>query len=465
MDDRGHLAQAWLDRLGAQAVRHQVLGIDGAMEIAIERAELARIPERIGGFCRELDLRLVELSSPEHDAWHAVLAWSDEVGRPRLLALEFCGDWCWGPRRFLRSEELLAAPPDVRLVHAVLKILKSGNAQGMESENLAQLWRQEPRGAMEQVARFFRHASDRRLVAQAAKHADWSSVREALPRLKRAAMRATPVYPAAALGSALRLAWSTVAPAGAALAFIGDNRPRREAVQEAVLRDLAGALPGLSVHAHGLGEDDPADLRVVFDDEHYASRIEDAVAVDGAQPLAALIAEVELAVLRWLECRVERRYPDALVGRNPPAARVLQWVSIHRIPLGKEIAQVVLNCDLQNRLRAPILMPHPYGIVIEPGVEIGNRVTIMQQASIGRSPHGDPGGSPVIEDNVYIGPGARIIGRVRVGRNAIVSANAVVTRDVPSHCTVIGVNHVLGRPERRAVVSPRRHAERSVVNS
>ena len=464
--DKGHIAQAWIDRLGAQQVRHRVLGVDGSMEIAVARDELDRMPELIAAFCRELDLRLVHLASPEHDAWHAGLAWSDEVGRPRLLKLELFGDWCHGPRRMLRSEELLAAPPDVRFIHGVLKLSLNGSAAALEGENLSRLWEQEPRGAMEQVACFFRHASDMRLVAQAAKHKDWSGVRAELPRLKRAAARATPFHPAAVLGSALRLAANALAPQGASIAFIGESRVRREAVQDAVERDLGATLPGgLDLQAHGLGEDDSADLRIVFDDAGYAALLDDAIAVDSGQPLPGLLAEVELAILRWLECRVERRYPDALVGRNPRAARVLQWVSRMQLPLVLPLVEVIFNSELKSALRAPILMPHPYGIVIEPGVEIGNRVTIMQQASIGPSPAGGPPGAPIIEDNVHVGPGARIIGPVRVGRNAVIGANAVVTRDVPSHCTVVGVNHVLGGPERRVVATTRRDIGITVVNS
>jgi len=67
---------------------------------------------------------------------------------------------------------------------------------------------------------------------------------------------------------------------------------------------------------------------------------------------------------------------------------------------------------------------------------------VMQQASLM--------GAPVIEDNVVIGPGARIIGTLRIGRGATIGANAVVTEDVPSHETV--------------VVEKRREIRRSVVN-
>jgi serine acetyltransferase len=76
---------------------------------------------------------------------------------------------------------------------------------------------------------------------------------------------------------------------------------------------------------------------------------------------------------------------------------------------------------------------------------------------------GDGSGVPVIEDNVFIGAGAKVLGRVRVGRGATIGANAVVTRDVPSHCTVVGANRILGAAE--AVVAGRRPKQDTVVNS
>jgi serine O-acetyltransferase len=46
---------------------------------------------------------------------------------------------------------------------------------------------------------------------------------------------------------------------------------------------------------------------------------------------------------------------------------------------------------------------------------------------------------PVIGDNVYIGPGAKIIGRVNMGSGVAIGANAVVTKDVPDNAVVVGV--------------------------
>lgn len=48
-------------------------------------------------------------------------------------------------------------------------------------------------------------------------------------------------------------------------------------------------------------------------------------------------------------------------------------------------------------------------------------------------------GPVIIEDGVWIGEGACILPNVRIGRYAIVGANAVVTRDVPPYTIVGGV--------------------------
>ena len=41
--------------------------------------------------------------------------------------------------------------------------------------------------------------------------------------------------------------------------------------------------------------------------------------------------------------------------------------------------------------------------------------------------------APVIGDNVYIAPGAKIIGGVTIGNNVEIGANAVVTHDIPDN--------------------------------
>jgi serine O-acetyltransferase len=216
---------------------------------------------------------------------------------------------------------------------------------------------------------------------------------------------------------------------------------------------------GLRMLEQHPGEARRADFRVVFEAPAELSELDDAVLLRRGASLPAMVGETVGAILRWLEHRVERRYPGAVVGANPWPAKMLQ-----RFPWTGFFLQSRVAC----RIRSPVLMPHPHGIFIERGVEIGSRVTVMHQVTIGRKnptpPAEQGGGVPVIEDNVFIGPGAKLLGPVRVGRGATVGANAVVTRDVPSHCTVVGANRILG-VEAPAVAARRREEEDTVVNT
>jgi len=77
------------------------------------------------------------------------------------------------------------------------------------------------------------------------------------------------------------------------------------------------------------------------------------------------------------------------------------------------------------------------GIVIHARAVIGDRVVIGSGVTIGgRSGLHDV---PIIEDDVDIGTGAKVLGPIRVGRGAVIGANAVVIHDVPPHAVVAGV--------------------------
>jgi serine O-acetyltransferase len=123
---------------------------------------------------------------------------------------------------------------------------------------------------------------------------------------------------------------------------------------------------------------------------------------------------------------------------------VAHWLLRHHVPL----LPVLLT--LFNRVVFAVQLPAAtklgrgvklnysgLGTVLHPRAVIGNRVQIGPGVVIGgRSEIWEV---PVIEDDVQIGVGAKVLGPVRVGRGAIVGANAVVLHDVPPGAVVAGI--------------------------
>lgn len=98
------------------------------------------------------------------------------------------------------------------------------------------------------------------------------------------------------------------------------------------------------------------------------------------------------------------------------------------------------SIPLQTVIRGAPVFPHGQsGIFISAHAEIGYDCTIFHQVTIGANtlPASKNYGAPMIGNNVYIGCGAKIIGRVRIGNQVRIGANCIVTRDVPDNCTVV----------------------------
>lgn len=86
--------------------------------------------------------------------------------------------------------------------------------------------------------------------------------------------------------------------------------------------------------------------------------------------------------------------------------------------------------------KTPPILPHYLnGIIVSYYAKIGSNCTINQQVTIAE----DNEKAAVIGDNVFIGTGAKILGNVHIGNNVRIGANAVVVKDVPDNCTVVGI--------------------------
>ena len=80
--------------------------------------------------------------------------------------------------------------------------------------------------------------------------------------------------------------------------------------------------------------------------------------------------------------------------------------------------------------------PHGlYGIIISPYAKFGKNVRIFHQVTVGDDGR-DSHNVPIIEDDVFLYPGCKVLGKCTIGKGAKIGANCVVSFDVPPYAIV-----------------------------
>jgi serine O-acetyltransferase len=90
-----------------------------------------------------------------------------------------------------------------------------------------------------------------------------------------------------------------------------------------------------------------------------------------------------------------------------------------------------------------LALTHGWALVVNSGAKIGGNVTLFHGVTLGRRDHISTDGKrhteyPLIEDEVWIGPHATIVGGVRIGRGSRIGAGAFVTDSIPPYSIVTG---------------------------
>lgn len=94
---------------------------------------------------------------------------------------------------------------------------------------------------------------------------------------------------------------------------------------------------------------------------------------------------------------------------------------------------------LETNIAGGLQFFHYSCIIIAQSVTIGKNASIHQGVTIGRVFAGKYNGVPTIGDNVVIFAGAKLLGKIHIGNNVVIGANAVVIKDVPDDCVIAGV--------------------------
>ena len=80
---------------------------------------------------------------------------------------------------------------------------------------------------------------------------------------------------------------------------------------------------------------------------------------------------------------------------------------------------------------------HYGGITVSSIAVLGRNCNLSQNITIGVSGAGEKRGAPTLGDNVYVAPGARLVGKIKIGHNVKIGANAVIHKDLPDNAIAV----------------------------
>ena len=161
---------------------------------------------------------------------------------------------------------------------------------------------------------------------------------------------------------------------------------------------------------------------------------------------------------------------DAMIARDPAARNRLevallypgfQALMFYRLShalwqrgwcmLGRSVSQLgrwITGIEIHPgaKIGRRFFIDHGMGVVVGETSEIGDDVTLYHGVTLGgvapsvdSDSQRDQKRHPTLEDGVIVGSGAQVLGPVTVGSGARIGANAVVTKDVPSCVTMVGI--------------------------
>lgn len=99
-----------------------------------------------------------------------------------------------------------------------------------------------------------------------------------------------------------------------------------------------------------------------------------------------------------------------------------------------------------------VVFEHQGAVVIHGCVTLGDGCIIRQGVTIGNRTLDKPLEAPALGKNVNVGAGAKILGKLTIGDNAVIGANAVVLKDVPAGALAVGIPAII--KESRGATTP-----------
>ena len=137
---------------------------------------------------------------------------------------------------------------------------------------------------------------------------------------------------------------------------------------------------------------------------------------------------VQLLTLLWEAQEFRNLYYHRLFRGNAAGRLAMYILKIIYRPFP------YLWLDSSCNIGAGLFIQHGFSSIIM--ADMGENCWINQQITIG---YKDKSGRPQLGDNVRVTAGAKVLGNIKVGNNVTIGANAVVVKDVPDNCVVVGI--------------------------
>lgn len=124
--------------------------------------------------------------------------------------------------------------------------------------------------------------------------------------------------------------------------------------------------------------------------------------------------------------------------------RLAHWLYLHQIAflprLLSQIARFLTGIEIHPgaQIGQGVFIDHGAGVVIGETAEIGRNVLIYHGVTLGGTSLSPGKRHPTIGNGVVIGAGASLFGAITIGDNCQIGGGAVLTKDVPANCVVVG---------------------------
>ncbi|MFN8528576.1 MAG: serine acetyltransferase [Anaerolineae bacterium] len=106
----------------------------------------------------------------------------------------------------------------------------------------------------------------------------------------------------------------------------------------------------------------------------------------------------------------------------------------------KRVIEIYSGISLSTRAQiGPGLYINHFGSIFVGAVVMGANCNISHEVTLGVAGRGDKKGLPTLGNRVYLGAGAKVIGKIHLGDDVAVGANAVVTHSLPDRAVAVGI--------------------------